>query len=686
MMAARTPGSLIALAEASGIAVAYEDARKKPQTIAPETLIAVLGRLGVAAETEAERQESLARRRAEAEAASLPPLVTAEAGAPVPLPARLDGTRYVIDLEGCGRVEGVVAGSAIAGVAASGYHELIVGGERATLAVAPEAGFWPEPRAAGWPWGIAAQIYALRRKGDGGIGDFTAVGDLAEAAAHAGADALAISPVHAMFAADPGRASPYSPSNRLVVNGLLADPAGVLGEERVRAAAAALGQAEARAALEAAELIDWEVAGQAKLALMRRLFDELDPETRSRFEAWRAQASATVEDHAVFEVLHDLQRGADGRLQHWRDWGADYAAPDASGVARLRSERAADVGFHVFLQWLAETGLEAAQARARGAGMTIGLIADLAVGADGGGSQAWASREDVLGGLHIGAPPDIYNALGQDWGLVALDPLALRRSGFRPFLQMLRASLAWAGGVRIDHILGLHRIWVIPEGAPPTEGAYLHFPREDLLRLVALESARSRAVAIGEDLGTVPGGLREELARRRILGMSVLWFEQEKGRFLPPAKWRKDSVAMTTTHDLPTVAGWWAGRDLDWRDRLDLHPSPEAAREARSTREQERRALWKALVGSGAARGAEPPPTAAAAPVEAALAHVGATACRLALAPMEDLAGEVEQPNLPGTIDAHPNWRRRLPEAARRCEGEGLRRRLDAFRKGRTGK
>lgn len=272
------------------------------------------------------------------------------------------------------------------------------------------------------------------------------MGDLAEAAARAGADALAVSPVHAMFAADPGRASPYSPSNRLMLNGLLADPAGVLGEERVREAAAALGQTEARAAWEAAALIDWEAAGCAKLALLRRLSDELDEETRRRFEAWRAEAGETVEDHAVFEVLHDALRGDDGQPRHWRDWGAEYDGPRAPGVARVRRERASDVGFHVFLQWLAETGLKAAQARAKAVGMTIGLIADLAVGADGGGSQAWADREDVLTGLHMGAPPDIYNAMGQDWALAALDPLALRRTGFRPFLRMLRASLAWAGG------------------------------------------------------------------------------------------------------------------------------------------------------------------------------------------------------------------------------------------------
>jgi 4-alpha-glucanotransferase len=282
----------------------------------------------------------------------------------------------------------------------------------------------------------------------------------------------------------------------------------------------------------------------------------------------------------------------------------------------------------------------------------------------------------------MGAPPDIYNAKGQDWGLAALDPAALRRSGFRAFLRMLRASLRWAGGIRIDHILGFHRVWVVPEGAPPTEGAYLHFPLDDLLRLVTLESRRHGAVVIGEDLGTVPGGLRRKLGQRGILGMSVLWFEQTKRGFLPPGRWRADSAAMSTTHDLPTIAGWWSGRDLDWKDRLDLFPSPESAREARSDRAREKKGLWRAMCRVGAAQGPMPPPEDP--PVDAALAHVASTACRLALAPLEDLLGLREQPNLPGTIDEHPNWRRRLPEGAHRLEAGETRARLAALRAGRS--
>jgi 4-alpha-glucanotransferase len=674
--------SLRALAKAAGLATAYEDARGERQEISPDVVAAVLDRLGLPADDAAARRASLARLDEESAPAKPPPLVTAEQGAPVSVRGRGLSGRYEIELADGRRLGGAIerrrGKATLQPIDVPGYHVLRIGEAEATIAVAPPRCYWPEDDD-GRSWGVAAQIYGLRRPGDGGIGDFSAVADLAEASARMGASALAISPVHAMFSADPGRASPYSPSNRLLLNGLLVDPAARFGKEAVAAAAAALGQP--RASWETSPLIDWDTAGKGKLELLRRLFDGMEPGSgvATDFAAWRERAGDSVMSHALFETLHDALRGEDGHPQHWRAWGEAYAGPGAPGVEASRRERADDVAFHAFLQWLALDGLQAAQARARDAGMAIGLIADLAVGADGGGSQAWARRDDMLTGLHMGAPPDNYNAKGQDWGLAALDPHALRRSGFRAFLEMLRASLSWAGGVRIDHILGLHRIWVIPEGAPPTEGAYLHFPLDDLLRLVTLESALHRAIVIGEDLGTVPGGLRRKLADRRILGMSVLWFEQQGGRFLQPRRWRAESAAMTTTHDLPTVAGWWSGRDLAWKEELDLYPSAEAREQAREERAAERRKLWSALRRAGAAAGAAPAADPEVAPVDPALAFVARTPCRLALAPIEDLLAAVEQPNLPGTVDEHPNWRRRLPEGARLGADPAMKERLARF-------
>ena len=247
---------------------------------------------------------------------------------------------------------------------------------------------------------------------------------------------------------------------------------------------------------------------------------------------------------------------------------------------------------------------------------------------------------------------------------------------------MLRAALAHAGGVRIDHSMGLHRLWVIPEGAGATEGAYLHFPETDLLRLITLESHRARAIVVAEDLGTLPEGFQDRLRTAGVSGMRVLWFERDQaGRFTPPAQWTRQAAAMTTTHDLPTVAGWWQGRDIDWRETLDAETVRAAAEAERA---QDRAELWQAMRESGAAEGEPPPAAEPARAVDAAIAHVAGSACDLMILPLEDVLGLVEQPNLPNTTDEHPNWRRRLPGmAAELLDGEAASARLRVAAHGR---
>jgi 4-alpha-glucanotransferase len=269
--------------------------------------------------------------------------------------------------------------------------------------------------------------------------------------------------------------------------------------------------------------------------------------------------------------------------------------------------------------------------------------------------------------LSLGAPPDAFNSKGQDWGLTSFSPLALGANGFSPFIATLRAGMRHTGGLRIDHVMGLMRLWLIPQGAPPSEGAYLAYPFDDLVRLLALESHRHRAVVIGEDLGTVPSGFRRRCRAAGLAGMEVLWFQRKGARFLPGGAWRDDAVAMTTTHDLPTVAGWWRGADLDTRRGLDLAHDDDVA-----ARKSDRKALWRRL-----ASGAEPEPEETTPVVDAAIDFVARTPAPLALIPLEDLTGTVEQPNLPGTIDQHPNWRRRfsLP-ADELLKEEGAARRL----------
>ncbi|WP_376100215.1 4-alpha-glucanotransferase [Roseomonas sp. CCTCC AB2023176] len=293
---------------------------------------------------------------------------------------------------------------------------------------------------------------------------------------------------------------------------------------------------------------------------------------------------------------------------------------------------------------------------------------------------------EILRGVGVGAPPDIFSPLGQSWGISAFSPHGLQANGYGAFLEMLRAAMRHAGGVRIDHVMGLARLWLVPEGASAADGAYLYFPVSDMLRLVALESQRHGAVVVGEDLGTLPEGFREQLDSAGVMGLRVLWFEQRQDKsFIPPAQWSPGAVAVTTTHDLPTVAGWWKGRDILRRAELGLFGEGNDGAEQRDERVRDRRLMWDALCAAGSAEGDMPDEARATAVVDAAARHVGRAACTLALLPLEDALAQEEQPNLPGTTEGHPNWRRRMPgEAATLLDPADVTARVAAFAKARS--
>ena len=647
-----TETALHALARAAGIEVHWRDVEGDDHIVADDTLHAVLRALGHATESDALLSESL--RAATQGVRCLPPLITATVGKPILLPAaagrthlRLeDGRTFDGFAEECG------AGARIPPILEPGYHFLRLGEQETTIAVAPRRctvlrDLVPGGRALA----LAAQIYALRRPGDAGIGDFAALGDFVEAAARHGVQGVAISPVHAQFSADLSRFGPYAPSSRVALNVLhgsidAGENPEFAGEVRN---------------LESAALVDWPRASAGRLAQARRMFARAkhDPAQTASFTAFRARQGEALQRHAIFEALHAHLLTQDPAFWHWRDWPGQLSQCGSAAVAEFAAEHEAEIDFHAYLQFLADRGLGQAQSRALAAGMGIGLISDLAVGTDGGGSHCWARPAETLLGLTVGAPPDMFQRAGQNWGLAAFSPLGLSRCGFTAFLEMLRAALAHAGGVRIDHSMGLNRLWVIPEGAKATEGAYLQFPEIDLMQLIALESHRARAIVVAEDLGTLPEGFQDRLRDAGVSGMRVLWFERDQaGAFTRPDGWTRQAAAMTTTHDLPTTAGWWQGRDIDWRVALD--PTLDRA-PADQEREDDRARLWQAMVASGAASGPAPPPDAPGRAVDAAIAHVAGSACDLMILPLEDLLGLDEQPNLPNTTDEHPNWRRRLP-------------------------
>lgn len=482
----------------------------------------------------------------------------------------------------------------------------------------------------GRPWGLGVQVYALRSPGDGGLGHFGALAELAEKAAEKGADALGISPVHALFAADPAHYSPYSPSDRRFLNGLLCNPEG--GDDRDW------------------ELIEYPDALVTRMENLRISFDtyKRDPD----FQQFRRQAGTDLENFARFEALHQHFFSAEPALWDWRNWPAAYRHPTHPQVEAFAAAHAEAVDFHIYLQWLANRQLSEAQARARAAGMSIGLIADLAVGMHAGGARAWADRNALLTGVSIGAPPDLLGPQGQNWGLSAFSPKGLVETAFAPFRADLDTAMRHAGGIRLDHVMGLQRLWCIPEGAPADQGAYLRMPFQEMAALVARKSRERRCIVIGEDLGTVPDGFREELEGRNVMGIRVLWFECDAdGQFLPPGRYPASSIATTSTHDLPTIMGWWLGRDIDWRDRLGQGGD-------RDQRARERAALWRALGRAG-----DPPQVLDPEAASAIAAYIGSTPAALVLLPLEDALLMEEQPNLPGTTVEHPNWRRRAPHA-----------------------
>lgn len=613
--------TLRTLADAAGIVVDWTDADGVAQRVGEDTLRVVLAALGIDARTPAQCRDAQAALAARATRPS--PLVTARAGEEVVL-GRPGALVQLVHEDG-GRVELRVDAQGCAPAPAQPGEWRFGEGDGGILLVAPSRCFGVADaldEAAPRAWGLALQVYSARGPRDAGIGDAGGAGIWMTRAAGAGAQAMALSPLHAAMPAG-AHYSPYSPADRRWLDPLHADPAAVLGVQAAQQSLERTGLAARVDALADAALVDWPQGAALK---------------------WR-WLQALQADHAAShaEAIADFAAaGGDALAGHARWAAAAFGDGDPS--------------LHVFAQWLAARSWAMLQARARAQGMGIGLIADLAVGFDPAGSEAAAQPGSVLDGLLLGAPPDTFNARGQVWGLGAYAPGALRGSGYAPFRALLDRVMRDRGGVRIDHILGLKRMWLVPRGADATCGAYLRYPMRELLDLLALASWRHRAIVIGEDLGVVPPGFRQRLAARGVLGIDVLPFTRDDdGGFLPPSQWRRDAVAMTTTHDLPTLAGWRIGRDLSWRRRCGLLDA-RARRGALQDRRADVAALDRAIAAAGG-------PTTGDATLPA-LRHVATTPAPLVLVPAEDMLGLRGQPNLPGVVDTHPNWRRRLPAQA----------------------
>jgi 4-alpha-glucanotransferase len=653
------------LAREAGIANDWTDAADRPQRVSVETLRSLLTALDLPCTTDADVKDSRARLRKQVGQART--FFTATTGNAIPLPGFRDDATAELILENGERLPVSLrtqeGGAVLPAFDTPGYHRLRIDEREIALAVAPPRCVTVEDVAPGARmWGLGVQLYSLRRGGDEGFGDTAALRDLVASAAREGCDAIALSPMHSLFAADSSHYGPYSPSNRLFLNPLYADPAAVFDHARVARLAG-----NDSADQGASALIHWPQAAATRYAKLRRLWDDFaanelrtgDDPARD-FLSFVHEGGERLREHTLFEALHHRWLSQPEPKWNWRDWPDEWRSPKAPSAANFAAANPREIQFHMFTQWLAARSFAAVQRDARQQGMRVGLISDVAVGINPAGSHAWSRAQDLLLGLSVGAPPDLFNTRGQDWGLTAFSPQALLATGFEPFIATLRAAMRAAGGVRIDHAMGLTRLWLVPRGASPADGAYLFYPVDDLLRLIALESHRHRIIVVGEDLGTVEPEFRKRMAAAGIAGMDVLWFERDKKAFLAPKIWRPEAVAMTSTHDLPTVAGWWSGADIATRAKLRLGDERRETKE----RNQDRKALWRAFRKAGVTGGSEPPPEQTAPAVDAAIAFTAQSPARLALIPIEDVLGLSEQPNLPGTIDEHPNWRRRLAKPA----------------------
>ena len=684
---AMPPGEpLLRLAAAYGVVPDYHGHDGQHHAASARTLIAVLGALGVDASSPARIAVALQDVENTPWRRVLPPVVVVRVGREVQVPVHVSHGEPVTawleldDEAGGGRrdlrqadvwveprtVDGRTVGRATFTLPADlplGWHEMYARLPDTTahtpVVVTPERLELPAGLGERRAWGYMAQLYSMRSRTSWGVGDLA---DLAEIAALAGrrsgADFVLVNPLAAAEPTTPMTPSPYLPSTRRFVNPLYIRVEDVRETAYLSSADRALVEWSAEPALaldDDPRQIDRDVAWSAKKAALEVVFAvPRSPARQQAFEEYLAAENPGLETFALWCVLVE-------RYGEPAGWPEEALDSSSRFVAAARDELAERVTFYEWLQWLADEQLAAAQRAAREAGMRIGIMHDLAVGAHPCGADAWALGEVLAGGATVGAPPDMYNQQGQDWSQPPWQPEALARAGYRPYRDMLRTLLRHAGAVRVDHVIGLFRLWWVPRGYPATEGAYVRYDHEALVGILALEAQRAGAVVIGEDLGTVEPWVRDYLSERGVLGTSVLWFEKDgAGNPLAPEHYRRLALATVTTHDLPPTAGYLAGEHVALRARLGLltRPPEEVAAEAAEERERMLAALRaRGLVG-------EQPSEREL--VEALHRWILETPAVLVGVSLADAVGERRAQNQPGTDREYPNWKVPLADSAGR--------------------
>jgi len=559
-----------------------------------------------------------------------------------------------------------------------GYHEFeakIAGAaaDRCLLIISPPQCYEPPSIAAGGRlWGIAVQLYTLRSRDNWGIGDFNDLGSLIRWAASRGAGFIGLNPLHALAPADPDRSSPYSASSRHFLNVLYIAVPSVPEFQDCAAARERLAEpsiAKRLSELRDRDLVDYRGVADLKfeiLALLYRDFCDrhlaVSSERARMFRSFVAAGGELLRMHARFDALDRYFRATAGAASGWLSWPEEFRDVNGAAVAHFAATHPREVEFYLYLQWLAHEQLCGAQALARALGMPIGLYGDYAVGANPSGSETWADRNAYRLGAEIGAPPDPLALKGQGWGIPPQDPQQMLAQRLQSFVSLIRSNMRYYGALRLDHVMSLFRLWWVAAGSSPAEGAYVHYPIQQLLTVLSLESARSACLVVGEDLGVVPDEMRRAMPEFGLYHYKVLLFEKRDGRFRRPDEYVRQALATVTTHDMPTLRSYWEGRDIELRHRLNLYPSMEVEGDVVREREHDREMLLAALREQGLAPAQ---PAAPLDPFTAELAqalhlYLARSATALVALQIEDLLGETRPVNVPGTDREYPNWQRKV--------------------------
>jgi len=692
------------LAQLYGIADSYLDFRAQPKQVSLDSQAAILAALGVDASDATAAEKAIHEYHTRRWTGFVPPVVVVAEGQPVSVPIAVPVELAAKKVDWSVTLEGGEPRSGSASLAKLkmveeaeldnlpyrrlsvqlpalplGYHDasfaLDTGLQGALrVVVTPDQCFEAHAIAEGRKlWGIAVQLYSLRADDNWGVGDFRDLRNLIRLSAPLGCGIIGLNPLHALMPANPSHISPYSPSNRQFLNVLYVSVEDVPDFAECESARKRVAEPEFQATLRevrATRNVDYVRVAAAKFEILSLLYASFRTrhlsENTPRGQAFRQFQHIQGEPlrlHAIYDALDGHLRLQGPQCWGWPSWPEEYRDPTTSAVERFARERAEDVEYFQYLQWLAAEQLAAAQSTAVEVGMAVGIYGDVAVGANTAGSETWSNRHLYLQGASVGAPPDALALKGQDWGIPPQDPVELRTQQYQSFVGLVRNMMRYVAALRFDHVMTLYRLWWVPRGLLSRDGTYVHYPLADLIAILALESQRNHCIVIGEDLGTVPEAMTEAMEHYRAYHYKVLMFEQfADGTFKRPDEYVPHAMAVVTTHDLPTLRGWWEGSDVTLRAQLDLYPTDELRQQAHDARVRDRVSLLRALAAAGLWRwrDGEPLPTYSAALSRAVHAFIGLSSSNIALLQIEDLIGMTDPVNVPGTDTEHANWQRKV--------------------------